>query len=74
LDSRLFHVRPNLSVLVDNEVILFLRQEGRASGVEESLLRYETRKIAPPAFWESNPKLKRAMRRALQRRLASAAA
>lgn len=63
-DARRFIVRPNLMVKVDSEAVDFLKESGRASGIE-LLSQYAGKAVAEPLFWNLSPNLREQMREAL---------
>jgi putative restriction endonuclease len=63
-DAHRFIVLPTLRIAVDNEAIAFLRESGRASGIE-ILSDFEGEAIRRPQAWLSSEDLRERMRDAL---------
>ena len=63
-DARRLVVQSNLSIVVDDETITFLKESGRASGIE-LLTDFRGQKIRAPDFWRTSAELQGRMREAL---------
>ncbi len=71
-DARVFVVGPDLRARVDHAVAEFLRESGRARGLD-ALTRLDGHRLARPKFWMADADLTRRMQAALRRRTALAA-
>jgi len=63
-DARRFIVGPNLKIVVDDDAVAFLKESGRASGIE-LLTSFQGQEIRPPQFWKTSQKLQQRMQEAL---------
>lgn len=63
-DARRFVVEPTLEIVVDEDVVTFLEENDRASGIE-LLTDYRGQRIRAPDFWQESRELQVRMREAL---------